>query len=103
MKVSYGEGLANHTGPESCVYNRKVMGEALTGESAGRVLSRERMYCFGVPTASICTEGKMEHIVNARGDSTPRGRRPRARMEASCTGTGRSRVRPWKMALRSAS
>ena len=43
MKVSYDEGLASHVGPGSCVYNRKVMGEALTGESVGRVLSRERM------------------------------------------------------------
>lgn len=28
---SYGEGLASHTGPESCVGSRKVAGEALTG------------------------------------------------------------------------
>ena len=42
MKVSHGEGLASHTGPESCVCSRKDVGEALTGESAGQVLSRER-------------------------------------------------------------
>ena len=42
MKVSYGEDLANHIDPESCVCGRKVAGEALTGESAGQVLSRER-------------------------------------------------------------
>ena len=42
MKVSYDEDLANHIGPESCVYGRKAVGEALTGGSAGRVLSRER-------------------------------------------------------------
>ena len=42
MKVSYDEDLANHIGPESCVYNRKEVREALTGESAGWVLSRER-------------------------------------------------------------
>jgi hypothetical protein len=41
MKVPYDEGLANHIGPESCVGRRKAVGEALTGESAGRVLSRE--------------------------------------------------------------
>jgi hypothetical protein len=41
MKESYSEGLANHTGPESCVGVRKDAGEALTGERAGRVLSRE--------------------------------------------------------------
>ena len=42
MKVSYDEDLANHIDPESCVCNRKAAGEALTGESAGQVLSRER-------------------------------------------------------------
>jgi hypothetical protein len=31
MKESYGEGLASHTGPESCVGVRKGSGEALTG------------------------------------------------------------------------
>ena len=38
MQESYGEGLAAHTGPESCAAVR----EALTGERAGRVFSRER-------------------------------------------------------------
>jgi hypothetical protein len=41
MQESYGEGIANHTGPESCVGVRKGDGEALTGVRAGRVLSRE--------------------------------------------------------------
>jgi hypothetical protein len=41
MEVSYSEGLANHTGPESCVVIRKDGGEALTGVRTGRVLSRE--------------------------------------------------------------
>ena len=47
MKVSYGEDLANHAGPESCVCGRKASGEALTGESAGLVLSRERGFASG--------------------------------------------------------
>ncbi len=42
MKESYGEGVASHTGPESCVAVREGDSEALTGEQAGRVLSRER-------------------------------------------------------------
>jgi len=41
MKKSYVEGLAAHSGPESCVTARKGRGEALTGVRAGRVLSRE--------------------------------------------------------------
>jgi len=47
MKVSYDEDLANHIDPESCVCSRKSAGEALTGESAGLVLSRERGYASG--------------------------------------------------------
>jgi hypothetical protein len=47
MKVSYGEDVANHIDPESCVCSRKVAGEALTGESAGQVLSRERGFASG--------------------------------------------------------
>ena len=42
MKESYVEGLATHSGPESCGDLRKGMAEALTGVRAGRVLSRER-------------------------------------------------------------
>ena len=41
MKVSNVKGLANHNDPESCGGARKGDGEALTGESAGWVLSRE--------------------------------------------------------------
>jgi RNA-directed DNA polymerase len=42
MKESYGEGVATHTGPESCGAAREGGVEALTGVRAGRVLSRER-------------------------------------------------------------
>jgi RNA-directed DNA polymerase len=47
MKVSYDEDLANHIDPESCVCSRKASGEALTGVSAGQVLSRERGFAPG--------------------------------------------------------
>jgi len=42
MKESYVKGLANHSGSESCVAWSNRRGEALTGESAGWVLSREK-------------------------------------------------------------
>jgi len=42
MKEPCGEGVASHTGPESCVDVREGVGEALTGVRAGRVWSRER-------------------------------------------------------------
>src|SRR3990172_5905932 len=41
MKESHGEGLATRTGPESCAGAGDRAGEALTGESAGWVSSRE--------------------------------------------------------------
>ena len=56
MKESYGEGLAAHTGPESCAGNR----EALTGGRAGRVLSRERI-CLR--DADAVEEGGRPHSV----------------------------------------
>ena len=50
MQVSYGEGVANHTAPESCLGRCKAVWEALTGECAGWVMSRER-FQSGAPTA----------------------------------------------------
>ena len=41
MKVSYMKGLANHHGPESCLDAPQGGREALTGESAGKVLSSD--------------------------------------------------------------
>jgi len=42
MKVSYDKELATHIGPESCGVTREGGAEALTGERAGRLFSRER-------------------------------------------------------------
>ena len=41
MKEPYGEGLALHTGRESCALFREGSGEALTAVRTGQVLSRE--------------------------------------------------------------
>jgi hypothetical protein len=41
MKVPYVEGPASYDDPESCAGVRKDVGEALTGERTGEVLSRE--------------------------------------------------------------
>ena len=100
MEVPYGEDVASHIGPESCVGIREGAGEALTGESAGQVLSRVRKH-FGMPTESIFSEGNTNCPGTARGRTIPRGLRPCARVEVLCTGTGRSHVRP-DMAPRSA-
>src|SRR3954468_23601004 len=47
MKESYVEGVAAHDGPESCADAREGGGEALTGETAGWVLSREKLNVQG--------------------------------------------------------
>ena len=44
MQEPYSEGLAIHTGPESCGHVCEGMPEALTGVHAGRVLSRVSLY-----------------------------------------------------------
>ena len=41
VQVHYGEGVANHTGPESCGCGREAAREALTGVRAGQVWSGE--------------------------------------------------------------
>ena len=51
MQVPCSEGVANHTGPESCAAHREVRREALTGVHAGQPLSRERN-SIRVPTPS---------------------------------------------------
>jgi len=47
MKVPHGEGLATHTGPESCADARKGIREALTGDVQAGLLSRERFLTSG--------------------------------------------------------
>lgn len=93
MEVSYGEVLAKHTGPESWLFPQEGLWQALTGEGTGRILSRE-MGFSGAPTASPSLEGHTDRTAIARCSSAPRGRRPLARVEASCAEPGRSRYWP---------
>jgi len=77
MKLSHDEGIASHIGPESCAFVRKNRGEALTGERAGRVWSREDPRVQGAD-AVLRVEGNMERIDSPRFVSTLRGQRPRS-------------------------
>ena len=82
MKVLCGEGIASHTSPESCVLGREAGIEALTGERAGWVFSRERLHRGA--DAVLTAEGHTTRRVNASALPTPRGRRPqhaRTRLE----------------------
>ena len=58
MEVLYGEDPASHTGPESWGHVREDVPQALTGESAGRVLSLENAV-FG--SADVVDVGGRQH------------------------------------------
>ncbi len=76
MKVSHDEGVASHIDPESCVACCEVRDEALTGERAGRPLSRDSFY-IGVPTPLRCAEGNTTGRASASAPAALRGQRPR--------------------------
>ena len=78
MKESYGEGVATHTGPESCGAARKGGVEALTGVRAGRVLSRESRF---LRDADAVGESGRPHPVPRYRER----RRDPARSETPCT------------------
>ena len=67
MRESRAEGPATHGGPESCRRGREAAPEALTGESAGRVLSREIVSVPGAE-AVTCAEGSTRHSGMARSE-----------------------------------
>ena len=102
MQEPYSEGLASHTGPESCASpHRKGGREALAGGSAGRVLSREIHHVRGADAVFV-SEGNTAGDASASRLEAPSGLRPRARMEAPRARTGRSCARPWPMVPRAA-
>jgi hypothetical protein len=94
VQVHYGEGVANHTDPESCAACREVCGEALTGERAGQPLSHEifliqerrRGYIHGRQN------GWVRHRECPNG---PAWSETLACTDALCLGTGRSPVWPF--------
>jgi hypothetical protein len=75
VEVHYGEGVAIHTGPESCVGTREGDGEASTGERIGQPSSCVKSL---VPSADVVqnTEGNMGGHEIASAPPTRRGRRP---------------------------
>jgi hypothetical protein len=83
VQVPDSEGQANHAGPESCAGVGDGVGEALTGEGAGRVVSPEIVQSW-VPTRSEHAAGHTVDAVMARCRRTRRGRRPLAGTETLC-------------------
>jgi hypothetical protein len=84
MQKSYECELATHIGPESCGAVRKSSVEALTGERAGRVFSREREL---LRDADAVGESGRQHRVrrNREACQSP------ARSETPCTYVDTSR------------
>ena len=66
MKVSYDEGLASHVGSESCVAAREGVDEALTGESAGWVLSSEILNVRDAD--AVMSRGRQHRSIRQRED-----------------------------------
>jgi len=94
MKELCVEGLAIHSGHESCAGGREAACEALTVVCTGWVLSLENRLSR-VPTLSFDTEGNIGGIDKARCSWTLRGRRPHTCAETPYAGIGISRSRPW--------
>lgn len=97
MKEPYSEGIANHTGPESCVGIPGGGGEALTGVRVGWVFNREILRIRGADRFQPIWKATSVRPSHARPARTLRGRRPHARTETPRTGIGRSRLWPGKM------
>ena len=93
MKEPYGKGLASHPGPESCGATREGGAEALTGERAGELSSREITTSM-VPTPLGEAEGNIHGRASASVQGTGRGRRTSACTDTLCAGTGRSHGSP---------
>jgi hypothetical protein len=74
VQVHYGEGIANHIGPEPCASVREDIREASVGECIGQPLSREIINRDA--DAFVTAEGKMEVRAIASASPVPRGRRP---------------------------
>ena len=89
MQVPYDEDRASHIGPESCVSDREVWGEALAGEARGQVLSHVTKLVRDADAFCVA-EGNTEGCAIASAPPVPRGQRPWHVVDTFCTGTGRS-------------
>lgn len=99
MKVPYGEGLATHTGPESCVFIPRGISRSVDRGTNGLGIEPRKTHFprrrpFGTKGKATWSGAFWRAPHPAR-----RGRRPYARLEALCAETGRSLVRPLCVAV----
>lgn len=91
MQEPYSEGLADHTGPESCGCVGNSTPEALTGVHAGRVLSRVSTYFIARSADAVEIVGRPRCICRFREAYTGS-----VRSETPCT-YGSSLHRNWEI------
>lgn len=89
MKESYTKELVIHSDPESCLDNPQGCGEALTGESAGWVLSSE-ITVIRMLAKLLGGKAKSVESIMTRDSRIRRSLRPHACADTLYTGTGRS-------------
>ena len=97
MKESYGEGRANHIGPESCGPGREARYEALTGELWAGKMSRE---IPKLQDADALTRSGRQHPPQRHRQllGSPARSKTLARSHASCRKLGDPRFargQPW--------
>jgi hypothetical protein len=106
MREPHVEGVAIHDGPESGVVIREDGDEAKDRGTCGPGIE-PRNHVLQCADAVIRSGRRCASDRHARDDVALRGRRPRARTEPLCAGTGRSSERPpgwpWWAALGSSS
>ena len=93
MKEPYGEGLATHAGPESCVGVREGVGEALTGVRVGGAIEPRNQSVRGADAVQLGGR-RNRRSRYASGWRTLRGLRTQACAESPCARTGRPDDRP---------
>lgn len=98
MKVHYSEGVATHTGPESCAQSREGLSEALTGGRLGQPLSGEKPI-WGADALEVA-EGNTGWRAMASVILTPRRLRPWHGRTPLVREPGGLRVWPLSLAVR---
>jgi hypothetical protein len=93
MRDSYGEGVASHTGPESCGGGREVVIEALTGESAGWVWSSEILNVRDADALMSCGRPHRAKRQRELGTGPAESKTPKGGFASLCTHRSNSQGR----------
>ena len=99
MRVSYNEGLATYVVPRvMAVSSRGVVASVDRGRYGLGIEPRNVVIILGCRELCLVSKAILQCAFRASVLQIPRGRRPHARTETSCTEPGRSRRWPWPVA-----